>query len=211
MSQPAVKCGSNSIVERLLSCNWKLDRLFVSLKDESTIGYASGFVTFSKFNHGQNNDDNYLQYYEHGSMQYTASKHASFPFKKHYLINIESDKDKTIMNWYFDIINEPNSNSNYKPNELNIQTLFNNKNFFIGFEFNQNDYINHKIINNMKPHLCGKDLYEGSIQFLTDNCFHLQYHVNGPSKMYNIRTTFTLQKDDNKKGTQCDNQQKPSY
>eukprot|EP01084_Bolivina_argentea_P080387 145629_1 len=202
MAQPAKKFACTTLIDRLLSSSWKLDRIFVSLKDGSTIGTASGMVQFSQFN-DPNSNGYYLTYYEHGNMIYSASKSSSFPFKKHYLINVlsannEQDKDKDknsdniIMKWYFDIINEPHSNIKYKPKECNINTLFVDKNFFIGFEFNENDYIQHKEISNVNPHLCDQDLYEGNLQFLNDNSFYLQYHVNGPSKMYNIQTTFTL-------------------
>merc|ERR1712154_735567 len=107
----------------------------------------------------------------------------------------KNDKKNTniAIKWYFDIINEPSSNANYKPKELNINTLFVDKNLFIGFELNGNGYINHKEIENIKPHLCDQDLYEGTIQFLGNDRFCLKYHVNGPSKMYHIHTTFTLQ------------------
>lgn len=200
MAQPALKTGSKTLIDQLISSKWRLDRLFVSLKDGSTIGTASGFVEFSKLK-DLNNDGFYLQYYEHGNMKYSSNA-VSFPFKKHYLINIfdfneskDKDKDeitKMGINWYFDIINEPSSNNKYSPKELNINTLFVDNNFFIGFELNENDYIKHKEIKNIKPHLCDKDLYEGSIKFLNNNSFFMQYHVNGPSKMYNIQSTFTM-------------------
>eukprot|EP00483_Globobulimina_turgida_P004737 UN04746 len=185
--------GIVTFIDRLLSCSWMLERIFVSLKDGSTIGTACGMVTFSKFN-DENNSGYYLKYYEHGNMTYNASKSVSFPFKKHYLINfgaLANDKDEVAMKWYFDIMNEPNSNTNYKPKECNVDTLFVDKNYFIGFELNENDFMNHKRIKNVKPHLCDQDLYEGTLQFLDNNSFYLQYHVNGPSKMYNIQTTFT--------------------
>ena len=184
------------IIDRLLSCSWKLDRFFVSLKDGSTIGTATGIVKFSKFNDPKN-DGQYLQYFEHGNMTYNASKSASFPFKKRYLINvssIENNKDnmKIGIKWYFDIINEPNSNNHYQPKEFHINTLFVDKNFFIGFELNENDYMKQKEIKNVKPHLCDQDLYEGTLQFMNDESFYLQYHVNGPSKMYHIKTSFMM-------------------
>ena len=199
MAQPTLKLGCKTLIDRLISSKWRLNRLFVSLKDGSTIGTASGFVEFSSFKDSKNNGF-YLQYYEHGNMTYTSNA-VSFPFKKHYLINIfnsnnEKDSTKLSMNWYFDIINEPSSNTKYSPKELSIETLFVDNNFFIGFELNDDDYTNHKEIKNIEPHLCDQDLYEGSIKFLENDSFFMQYHVNGPSKMYNIQTTFTKKQDD---------------
>ena len=194
MAQPALKLGCKTLIDRLILSKWRLDRLFVSLKDGSTIGTASGFVEFSTFK-DPNNNGFYLQYYEHGNMTYTSNA-VSFPFKKHYLINIfnsnnEKESNKLSMNWYFDIINEPSSNTKYSPKELNIKTLFVDNNFFIGFELNDDYYANHKEIKNIEPHLCDKDLYEGSIKFLKNDSFFMQYHVNGPSKCIAFKTTFT--------------------
>eukprot|EP01083_Nonionella_stella_P209220 758622_1 len=157
-----------------------------------------GAAHFSRLN-APNHNECYLQYYETGTMTYTAPNNVSFPFKKHYLINISSveqatQKDTNIaMKWYFDIINEPNSNTHYKPKQRTIETLFMDKNLFMGFDINEHSYSNGVAINNTSPHLCGQDLYEGQIEFAGNDCFHLQYHVRGPSKMYNTQTTFTLQ------------------
>ena len=204
MSQSINPLRSSEWIKKLLSSQWRLSRRFVSLKDGSTIGTASGMVTFSIFNDPNNEaiqSNEHLQYFESGSMIYAANKSVSIPFKKQYLIHISDDTDSVeeknddvpiAMNWYFDIINEPNANIKYKPSQLDIGTLFVSNNFFIGFEFNGNDVEKQKQIQNKNPHLCDKDLYEGTLQFMNSETFHIQYHVNGPSKMYSIHSTFTL-------------------
>ena len=189
MAQSQTHFYCKSLIDRLTSSKWRLDRLFISLKDGSSIGIAFGTIIFSKLNESEC----YLQYYEHGQMEYSTVKSSSFAFKKHYLLHIESlDNARVAIKWYFDIINEPQSNKKYKANKIDTDSLFVDQNLFIGFEFEQNDIINSKIIKNIKPHKCAQDLYQGTMQFVNDNCFSLEYHVVGPSKMYNIQSTFTL-------------------